>query len=414
MAQRAGIFPTFFISGFECSTFLWKDQGRRNLVEETHHQHCALEDYQILRQLGIGVAREGIPWPLVDKKGQYDFSCIDPMIDAMNQTKVLPMWDLCHYGYPDDLDPFSDEFVTRFADYCRAAAEYVTSRLHGPYFFTPINEITFFSFAGGEWGWVAPYKKTRAERFEFRLRLCKAAIAGVKSIREVQPEARMVHIDPLVQIVAPRDRPDLQEAAHHETHVDTFLAWDILSGKEHPELGGSPEILDIVGANNYSFGQMEYREAGPHAALEPDDDRIKPLCEMLGWVWNRYQRPMIIAETSGMEAGREDWLRDVMEESMAAVNEGMDMQGLCLFPAVDMPDWHTGEWLHNGICDLEENGERLRRVLFDPYVQELRRWQKELNRVAELDEDPFSDPVDLEDVVQAAKRIRPKADANWH
>ncbi len=414
MAQRAGIFPTFFISGFECSTFVWKDQGRRNLVEETHHQHCVLEDYQILRQLGIGVAREGIPWPLVDKQGQYDFSCIDPMIDAMNQTKVLPMWDLCHYGYPDDLDPFSDEFITRFADYCRAAAEYVVPRLHGPYFFTPINEITFFSFAGGEWGWVAPYKKTRAERFEFRLRLCKAAIAGVKAIREVEPEARMVHIDPLVQVVAPRDRPDLQEAAHHETHVDTFLAWDILCGKEHPELGGSPEILDIVGANNYSFGQMEYRESGPHAALEPDDDRIKPLCEMLGWVWNRYQRPMIIAETSGMDAGREDWLRDVMEESMAAVNEGMDMQGLCLFPAVDMPDWHTGEWLHNGICDLEENGERLRRVLFDPYVQELRRWQKELNRVTELDEDPFSDPVDLEDVVQAAKRIRPKADANWH
>jgi hypothetical protein len=73
----------------------------------------------------------------------------------------------------------------------------------------------------------------------------------------------MVHIDPLVQVVAPRDRPDLVEAAHHETYVDTFLAWDILYGKEHPELGGSPEILDIVGANNYSFGQMEYREQGP-------------------------------------------------------------------------------------------------------------------------------------------------------
>jgi beta-glucosidase/6-phospho-beta-glucosidase/beta-galactosidase len=414
MAKKDGIFPTFFISGFECSTFLWKDQGRRNLIEETHHHRCAAEDYQILRHLGIGVAREGIPWPLIDQQGKCDFSYIDPMIEAMNQNKILPIWDLCHYGYPDDLDPFSDAFIQRFADYCRAAAEYVVPRLHGPHFFTPINEITFFSFCGGEWGWVAPYKKTKAERIELRLQLCKAAIAGVKAIREVDPKARMVNIDPLVQVVAPRDRPDLEEVAHHETHVDTFLAWDILFGKEHPELGGSPEILDIVGANNYSFGQMEYRESGPHAALEPDDDRIKPLCEMLGWVWNRYQRPMIIAETSGMEAGREDWLRDVMEESLAAVNDGMDMQGLCLFPAVDMPDWHTGKWLHNGICDLEEDGSRLRRVLFDPYVQELRRWQKELNRVTELDEDPFSDPVDLEDVVNAAKRIRPKADANWH
>lgn len=34
----------------------------------------------------------------------------------------------------------------------------------------------------------------------------------------------------------------------------TFL-WD----------GGAPEILDIVGANVYSFGQMEYRERGKTA-----------------------------------------------------------------------------------------------------------------------------------------------------
>jgi beta-glucosidase/6-phospho-beta-glucosidase/beta-galactosidase len=414
MAKRAGIFPTFFISGFECSTFLWKDQGRRNLVEETQHLKNAHHDYQMLRHLGIAVSREGIPWPLVDRGGGYDFSLLDPLIAAMNEAKVLPIWDMCHYGYPDDLDPFQPEFIERFANYCSAAASYVVPRLHGPHFFTPINEITFFSFCGGEWGWVAPYRNTREDRFEFRRHLCAAAIAGAKAIREVEPAARMVNIDPLVQIVAPRDRPDLQTAAHNETYADTFLAWDMLCGKEAPELGGSPEILDIVGANNYSFGQMEYRESGPHAALEPHDDRIKPLCELLNVVWLRYGRPMIIGETSGMGAGRPDWLRDVVNESMAAVNMGMELHGICLFPAVDMPDWHTGEWLHNGICDLHEDGEELRRVLHDPYVQELRRWQHEFNRVTELDEDPFSDPVELQDVIDAAKRLRPQPDANWH
>ncbi len=214
----------------------------------------------------------------------YDFSCLDPMIDAMQHHQVLPIWDLCHYGYPDDLDPFKEEFIDRFTAYCRAAAEYVIPKLHGPYFFTPINEITFFSFCGGEWGWVAPYKKTKEDRFQFRVALCKAAIAGAKAIREIEPGARMVNIDPLVQVVAPRDRPDQVEAARHETCVDTFLAWDILYGKEHPELGGSPEILDVVGANNYSFGQMEYREHGPHKALPPDDDRIMSLCELYGTV----------------------------------------------------------------------------------------------------------------------------------
>ena len=413
MAKRPGIFPTFFISGFECSTFLWKDQGRRNLVTETQHDRFVQDDYELLRHLGIAVSREGIPWPLVDKNGTYDFSAIDPMIEAMNRHQIVPIWDLCHYGYPEDLDPFTDAFVDRFAAYCKAAAAYVIPKMHGPYFFTPINEITFFSFCGGEWGWVAPYKKTKEDRFRFRLALCKAAIAGVRAIREIVPEARMIHMEPLVQVVAPKDRPDQQQAAWHETYVDTFLAWDILFGKEHPELGGSPDILDIVGANNYSFGQMEYREHGPHQALSPDDDRIKPLCDLMHLVWDRYHRPMIISETSGMNDGREDWLRDVMEESLAAVDAGIDLHGICLFPAVDMQDWHTGQWLHNGLCDIEPEGEVLKRVACDPYIAELRRWQKELNRVTDLDDDPFSDPVELQDVIDAAKRLNKKPDQNW-
>ncbi len=413
MVKRAGIFPTFFISGFECSTFLWKDRKRRNLVAETQHDRFAMQDYELLAHLGIAVSREAIPWPLVDQQGVYDFSPIDAMISAMKRQRIVPIWDLCHYGYPDDLDPFTEAFTHRYAAYCKAAAVYVVAHLEGPYFFTPINEITFFSFCGGEWGWVAPYKNTKQDRFRLRLALCKAAIAGVKAIREVVPQARMVHIDPLVQVVAPRDRPDQQQAAWQETYVDTFLAWDILYGKEHPELGGSPEILDIVGANNYSFGQMEYREHGPHQALSPNDERIKPLCDLLHQVWDRYRRPLIIGETSGMNEGREDWLRDVMEESLAAVNKGIDLHGICLFPAVDMPDWHTGAWLHNGLYDVLVQGEQLRRVPCAAYIAELRRWQKELKRVTELDEDPFSDSVELQDVVEAAKRLNKQPDQNW-
>jgi beta-glucosidase/6-phospho-beta-glucosidase/beta-galactosidase len=414
MANRPGIFPTFFISGFECSTFLWKDRKRRNLIDETQHNKYVGEDYKILRSLGIAVSREGIPWPLVEKNESYDFSCIDPMIDAMKQNQILPIWDLCHYGYPDALDPYSHEFCTRFSAYCKAAAEYVIPKLNGPYFFTPINEITFFSFCGGEWGWVAPYSNTRNDRYKLRYNLCKAAICGVKAIRDVEPEARMIHIDPLVQVVPPKDKPYQQPLADHETYVDTFLGWDIISGKAHPELGGAPEILDIVGANNYSFGQMEYRENGPHAALPPDDDRIKPLCDLIKRVWDRYQRPMIIAETSGMKEGRTDWLKDVMEESLAAVDMGIDLHAICLFPAVTMPDWHTGEWLQNGLYDVEKVGEDLIRVPCQDYINELHRWQKELNRTTELDEDPFSDPVELQDVIEAAKRLSEKPDKNWN
>jgi len=413
MTGHAGIFPTFFLSGFECSTFLWKDQGRRNLIEETQHLRHAREDYGLLRSLGIAVAREGIPWPFVDRGGRYDFALLDPLIDAMNENQVLPIWDLCHYGYPDDIDPFSPEFVDRFASYARAAAEYVVPRVRGPHFFTPINEITFFGFMGGEWGWVAPFQTSRQARHALRLALCHADIAGVKAIRSIDAEARMVHIDPLILVVPPRDRPDLADEAEHEMFEDTFYAWDVIAGLRHPELGGSPETLDIVGVNCYSFGQMEFRENGPHSSLQPNDDRIKPLCELLTYAWERYHRPMIVGETSGLGAGRPAWLKDIIEEALAGVLLGIDLHGVCLFPAVDMPNWHSDEWLHNGICDLvEENGD-LKRVPFEPYVAELRRWQKHLNRVTELDTDPFSDPVDLADITAAAHKMRMVSDKDW-
>jgi hypothetical protein len=122
---------------------------------------------------------------------------------------------------------------------------------------------------------------------------------------------------------------------------------------------------------------------------------------------------MIISETSGLREGRTEWLTDVMQESLAAVYRGIELHGVCLFPAVDMPDWHTGEWLHNGICDLVNESGTLRRVRDEEYVGELRRWQKMLNRVTTLDEDPFSDPVDLRDVVVAAHRLRLQGDRDW-
>lgn len=60
MAKKTGIFPTFFISGFECSTFLWRDKRRRNLVAETQHDKFVREDYQFLAEIGVAVARERI------------------------------------------------------------------------------------------------------------------------------------------------------------------------------------------------------------------------------------------------------------------------------------------------------------------------------------------------------------------
>ena len=415
VTSRPSLFPTFFLSGFECSTFAWKDVGRRDLSAELQHYQRADEDYAMLGPIGIAVAREGIPWPLVDRGGSFDFSCLDPFLAAQRRHRILPIWDLCHYGYPDDLEPLSDAFVVRFAAYARAAARYVAERAHhGALLFTPMNEPTFWGYMGGEWGWCAPFGGDRDHRVRFTCMLARADVAAVKAIREDFPDARMVHIDPLIWVVPPRDSPDLAEAAHRESYDDAYLAWDIISGLKHPEYSGSPDVIDILGFNNYSFGQMEYREQGPHKALEPSDDRIRSVCDLVEEAWRKYKRPCIIAETAGRGQGRPHWLDDITTECLAAVRKGVDLHGICLFPAVDMTDWHTGEWLRMGIADVERLPDgRLMRTPSRGYVDALHRWQQRLERATSLDEDPFSDPVDLNVVAQIAAEMGASEDRNW-
>src|SRR4051794_14274698 len=99
---QESLFPTFFMAGFECSTFVWKDVERKDYVALTGHDRHLKEDYRCLAELGIGVAREAVRWPFVDRGGgRYDWSTLDPVLDALEAFQVTPIWDLCHYGLPD-------------------------------------------------------------------------------------------------------------------------------------------------------------------------------------------------------------------------------------------------------------------------------------------------------------------------
>ncbi len=385
--QKGGIFPTFFMAGFECSTFVWKDQEREDYVSATGHDQHLAADLAAAMDLGIGLVREAIRWPHVDLgDGRYDWSSVKPVQDAATSCKITPIWDLCHYGLPDGCDPFSDECRRRFTDYCRASAEFVTSTAEGPYFFTPINEITFFSAAASDLGWMYPFAAGREA--ELKRSLCHMAIEGVKAIREVEPNARMVHVDPVVNAVPPPDRPDLKDEADHEARKEDFEAFDMLCGRSSPEFGGSPEVLDIVGVNVYHYSQVQLKADKSREVLGPRDPRRKPLSELLKMVWDRYQSPIIIGETSGYQEHRAEWLRMTMEESLKALNEGIDLQGVCLYPFVDVPDWWTQKWAKIGIYDVA-NKESFERVPCNAYIDELRRWQKLLDQPENVEPDGY-------------------------
>ena len=89
MPLEDAIFPTFFMGGFECSTFIWKDGQRKDYVAATGHDLHLEADFAAAMDLGIGAVREAIRWPQVDLgRGQYDWSTTKAAQHAATQFSL--------------------------------------------------------------------------------------------------------------------------------------------------------------------------------------------------------------------------------------------------------------------------------------------------------------------------------------
>ncbi len=362
------MFRSFFFAGFECATGYnlqgeWIDQ-----IAATHHDRHADEDYRRLHDIGIYATREAVRWPLVDRAGKYDFSSVRPFVKASNKYRIDVIWDLFHYGYPQDVDLFSDEFPKRFADYCHAAALYISKHHHGRCYFTPVNEPSFFSWAAGDVGRFAPHCTGRGH--DLKVALARAGIAGINAIRAAVPDARIVNVDPLCHVVAQKDRPDMQQAVDYYNNVVVFESMDMLAGRVLPELGGSPEHLDIVGMNYYWTNQWEL--GCDEHPLADDDPRRVPLRALIAAVWKRYGAELLITETAHVDNNRAVWMEEVAEESERLLAEGVPLRGVCLYPILGMPEWHDrNRWTQLGLWELVQHGEELHRTVCEPMLQAL-------------------------------------------
>jgi hypothetical protein len=372
------LFPGFIMGGFECSTHVNRDGHRIDELALTQHDVLVALDLRLLTGAGIRTVREGVRWNKVDSRGRLDFSETLPFLDAAEAEQVTVIWDLFHYGYPDDLDPFKSCFARRFADYCYAFARLVRRRGGDAPFYTPVNEISYFAWAGGEVGSFAPHCQGRGG--ELKRLLARTSIAGMEAILAADPRARFVHCEPLVRVVAPLDAPHLEEEADYFNRRCVHEAWDYIGGIEEPSLGGQPRYLDILGVNYYGYNQWEHLR--PDNVLATDDSRRLPFRSLLLELHARYGRPMVVAETSSHGDFRASWLRDIGVECLAARDMGVDLQGLCIYPIMDMFDWHNAtdpSPLGMGLWELVRDGDgRLKRVPHKPMHRELRRLQARL------------------------------------
>ncbi|MFL6229278.1 MAG: family 1 glycosylhydrolase [Pyrinomonadaceae bacterium] len=370
------MFSSFFLAGFESATGYNLGREPFDQIAATEHDRRAAEDYRLLSGIGVRAARDGVRWPLVEQRGHYDFSSYRPIIEAARRHGVELIHDLFHFGYPAGVDPFSDEFPERFADYAHAAARFVSAHTDGACYFTPVNEPSYYSWAAGEVGLFAPHASGRG--WELKVSLVRAAIRAVEAIRAACPEARIVNVDPICRVVAPFDRPDLQREADAFNEGVVMQAWDMIAGRVLPELGGSPNHLDIVGINYYWTNQWEL--GGTCVPLDDGDVRRAPLRRLVRGVSERYGgAEVLITETGHVGEMRAPWLRELADECEAMLREGVALRGACLYPVLGMPEWHARHvWARMGLWDLEHDGGGLRRVPHEPSHAALREAQSRL------------------------------------
>ncbi len=367
------LFKSFIMGGFESACHI-NGQGRRlDMIGQTQHDIQAAQDYALVKSQGIESVRDGVRWPLIEKEpGVYDFSSLEPMAAAAQKAGIQVIWTLCHYGWPDDLDVFSPEFVSRFAAFSKAVATFLQPYNDDVPFFAPVNEISYFCWVGGEVGTVHPYAKGRG--YEMKQQLVRATLACMDAIWDVNPKARFVHVDPLINVVAPPDRPDLREEAIAD-YATQFEAYDMIAGITHPELGGAAHYLDIIGSNFYHENEWFYLGGYIHWNDETRDENWMPLHCLIEQVYLRYRRPIIISETSHYGSHRPAWMRMIIREIKKILARDIPFMGVCIYPIIDRFDWENdNHWHNSGLWDYRpgNDGQHLR-VLAQDYAVEIRR-----------------------------------------
>ncbi len=256
--------------------------------------------------------------------------------------------DLLHFGWPDHIQIFASDFSKRFSKFTREVSKHLKHRSDPCRFIAPVNEISYFAWAGGDVAAINPYAIKRGQ--ELKNILVRAAVASCKVLLDELPNVRLISPEPVIHIVGNPDieHDDIEATAYTNA---MFQAWDMLSGRVAPELGGRPEYLDIVGINFYERNQWIHNTMTP---LSRADLRYRHFSDMLEEIWQRYQRPLFVSETGTEDCGRADWFNYVCDQTVIALDRGVPVHGICLYPILNHPGWADNRHCHNGLFDYPD------------------------------------------------------------
>ena len=302
---------------------------RQDEVRLIRHDEFLDTDYQLLADTKFVGVRDAARWYVSHPApNQFDWSWLDHVVAAAEKHSLKLYLDLWHYGFPDWLDLMSDEAPFHFAEFARQIA----LRYPSLQYYCICNEPSLMVERAGRQGRWRPFLKGRDGAVAVRRQMCKAIILASQVVLQIKPDAVLVV-------------PEPWHATYERSENSQAEILDTLMGLRHPELGGSPELVTVVGLNHYR------------------DSTLPPFHKLIERAHQRWpDKPLWLTETSGPPRGwrQAEWFWWMMAEVRLAQMSGIDLPVFTWAPTISMYDWvHEEKQLHNGIWKIKPDGSRV-------------------------------------------------------
>jgi beta-glucosidase/6-phospho-beta-glucosidase/beta-galactosidase len=364
-----------FATGVENSypTIEWKGKTiRQDELAKTRHYQRWRDDFRVLQELGIEYLRYGPPYFSTHTgPGKYDWSFTDETFRALQDQKVTPIVDLCHFGVPDWIGDFqNDDWPRLFVEYAVAFAR----RFPWVRFYTPVNEIFIAATFSAQFGWWN--ERLRSDRaFVNALKhLCQANVMAMHAILKERPDAIFIQSES-TQYFHP-EGPACEDAARR-FNEKRFLSLDLTYG-HHLNATVYEYLLDngMTRDEYHWFLQHHIRSRcvmgndyyETNENLVHADGSISLSGEIFGYYpithqyFSRYRLPVMHTETNGLGGEKAvGWLKKEWANVHRLKQDGVPLVGFTWYSLQDQVDWDTGLREDNGrvnplgLCDLDRN-----------------------------------------------------------
>ncbi|HZH04910.1 MAG TPA: family 1 glycosylhydrolase, partial [Myxococcaceae bacterium] len=358
--------------GLECTVNRVHD---RYFDQCLRNGHCDRpEDLEAFAALGIKALRYPTLWETVAPNGleNADWSWPDLRLPRLRELGVRPIVGLVHHGSgPKHTSLVDPAFPSGLAAYARAVAE----RFPWVSEYTPVNEPLTTGRFSGLYGHWFPHGKDHATFARALLVQCRAVVESMRTIREVNPAAKLVQTEDMGRTYG---TPLLSYQVEFENQR-RWLSLDLLCGRvdrshpfwEHLLSWGAgqaelefflenPTPPDVVGLNYYltsdrvlderleHYPEWSHGGNGRHQYADVEAVRVRPEGMaghelILQQAWDRYRLPVAFTEVH-LGSTREEQLRWLLEAWEAVKNvqaRGGDVRALTVWSLLGAYDWNT-------------------------------------------------------------------------